>query len=124
VERSRKLVSTGSSLLCLLAIPLAYEPAPWLAILLVLMVAAGAMGGFANMFALAQETSAPHTATVVGVVGFVPWLVLAWLDPHIGKLADTSGTFALAVMGVAFVPLAGSLIGWFWPEAPARAQGQ
>jgi ACS family hexuronate transporter-like MFS transporter len=116
VERSRKLVSTGASLLCLLAVPVAMKPEPWLAVPLVLIVAAGAMGGFANMFALAQETAARHTAKVVGIVGSVPWFVLALLNPTIGGLADETGTFSLAVTCVAFVPLLGSLIGWFWPE--------
>ena len=118
VARSRKLVSTGTSLLCLLAIPVAFKPAPWLAIPLVLIVAAGAMGGFPNMFALSQETSLRHTAKVVGLAGSLPWLVLAVLNPIIGSLADQSGTFAPSVMCVAFVPLLGSSVGWLWPERP------
>lgn len=119
VERSRKLVSTFTSLLCLLAIPIAFKPDAMLTVLLVLIVAAGAMGGFANMFALAQETSPWHTAKVVGLAGSLPWAVLAVLNPLIGSLADDSGTFAPAVIAVAFVPLAGSLVGWFWPESKA-----
>lgn len=118
VERSRKLVSLGTSLLCLLAIPLALKPAAWLAVPLVLLVAAGAMGGFANMFALAQETAPRHTAKVVGIVSCVPWLALAWLNPIIGGLADQSGTFAPTVMCISCVPLCGSVAGWFWPEKP------
>lgn len=116
VERSRKIVSTCTSLLCLCAIPVACGPPAWLAIPLVLVVAAGAMGGFANMFALAQETAPLHSAKVVGLVSCVPWLLLAMLNPAIGRLADQSGTFALAVISVAFVPLIGSAVGWFWPE--------
>lgn len=118
VERARKLVSTGTSLLCMLAIPLAFRPPAWVSVLLVMIVAAGAMGGFANMFALAQETSARHTAKVSGLVSTVPWVVLAIMSPWIGKLADQSGTFATSVIAIAFVPLAGSLIGWLWPEKP------
>jgi len=123
VERSRKLVSLGTSLLCLLAIPLALKPAAWLAVPLVLLVAAGAMGGFANMFALAQETAPRHTAKIVGIVSCVPWLALAWLNPIIGGLADQSGTFAPTVMCVSCVPLCGSLFGWFWPEKPTMPRG-
>lgn len=116
VERSRKIVSTCTSTLCLFAIPVAFSPPPWLAIPLVMIVAAGAMGGFANMFALAQETAPLHAAKVVGLVSCVPWLLLAMLNPTIGRLADQSGTFALSVMCVAFVPLIGSMAVWFWPE--------
>lgn len=123
VERSRKVVSTSTSLLCLLAIPVALQPEPWLVLPLVLIVAAGAMGGFANMFALAQETSPGHTAKVVGIAGAVPWFVLALLNPLIGGLADQSGTFAPSVMCVAVVPLAGSLVGWFWPEERKKKKG-
>ena len=118
VARSRKLVSTGTSLLCLLAVPVALKPAAWLGVPLILIVAAGAMGGFPNMFALSQETSFRHTAKVVGLAGTLPWLVLALLNPIIGGLADQSGTFAPSVISVAFVPLLGSLVGWFWPENP------
>ena len=119
VERARKLVSCGTSLLCLLAIPLALNPAAWLTVPLVLLVAAGAMGGFANMFALAQETAPRHTAKVVGIASCAPWLALAWLNPSIGGLADQSGTFAPTVMCVACVPLCGSAVGWLWPEKQA-----
>ena len=118
VERSRKLVSLGTSLLCLLAIPLTLKPAAWLAVPLVLLVAAGAMGGFANMFALAQETAPRHTAKVVAVVSCLPWFALAWLNPIIGGLADQSGTFAPTIICISFVPLCGSVFGWFWPEKP------
>lgn len=120
VERCRKLVSVGTSLLCLLAVPVALLPTSWLTIPLILVVAAGAMGGFANMFSLVQETSARHTATIVGIAGAVPWFVLAALDPIIGRLADQSGTFAHAVMVIACVPLVGSCAGWFWPEPRRR----
>jgi ACS family hexuronate transporter-like MFS transporter len=120
VERSRKLVSLGTSLLCLLAIPLTLKPAAWLAVPLVLFVAAGAMGGFANMFALAQETAPRHTAKVVAIVSCLPWFALAWLNPIIGGLADRSGTFAPTVICIAFVPLCGSFCGWFWPEKTTR----
>jgi cyanate permease len=104
VERSRKIVSTCTSALCLFAIPVAFSPPPWLAIPLVMIVAAGAMGGFANMFALAQETAPLHAAKVVGLVSCVPWLILAILNPTIGRLADQSGTFALSVICVASFP--------------------
>ncbi len=70
------------------------------------------------MFALSQETSPRHTAKLVGLAGSLPWLVLAYLNPIIGGLADQSGTFAPSVMCVAFVPLLGSMVGWFWPEKP------
>jgi ACS family hexuronate transporter-like MFS transporter len=122
VERSRKLVGTGTSLLCLLAVPVVLAPQSAWAMPLIMVLAAGAMGGFANMFSLAQETAPGHTAKVVGLVSSVPWLVLAALNPIVGELADRSGTFAPTVIGVAFVPLCGSLVGWCWPErSPARA---
>jgi ACS family hexuronate transporter-like MFS transporter len=121
VVRSRKLVTLATALLCLLAIPLALKPAAWLAVPLVLIVAAGAMGGFPNLFALGQETAPAHTAKVVGLAGAVPWLVLALLNPIIGGLADQSGTFAPTMIAVAFVPLLGALVGWLWPEDRSQA---
>jgi ACS family hexuronate transporter-like MFS transporter len=130
IAASRKIVMIGTSTLCLLAIPVAllHGAAPsapgspaiedaqsasaqlWITIPLIMIVAAGAMGGFANYFALTQEVSAHHTSFVVGVVGAGAWFVLAIINPLIGRWADQTGSLASPVLAVGFVPLAGALI--------------
>jgi ACS family hexuronate transporter-like MFS transporter len=116
VERSRKLVMLGTSSLCLLAAPAVQTSVPWLSVPLIFIVAAGAMGGFANYFALSQDVSAHHTSFVAGILGSVPWFMLAFLNPRIGEWADKTGSFSVAVLIVGFVPLAGASIALLWPE--------
>ncbi len=116
VQRSRKLVLLGSSLLCLLSTPAALVPQPWLALPLVWIVACGAMAGFPIYFALNQETAPRQTALCLGVTGSLSLLSIAALNPPIGKLVDQIGTFAPSLVAVGFVPLVGALIALLWPE--------
>jgi ACS family hexuronate transporter-like MFS transporter len=116
VERSRKLVMLGTAALCLLSAPAALVSDPWLALPLISLVSAGAMGGFANFFALSQEISPRHTALCLGLLGCVSWLVIAAVNPPVGRLADSLGTYVPSLIVVGCVPMIGALVGLLWPE--------
>jgi MFS transporter, ACS family, aldohexuronate transporter len=117
VESARKLVALGTSLVCLLAIPAMAvgKSALWVTVPLMFLVAAGAMGGFANYFALTQEVSARHTAQVTGFAGAMAWYLIAVMQPRVGAAADRLGTFVPLFMGACCVPLVGAAAGLFWP---------
>jgi ACS family hexuronate transporter-like MFS transporter len=121
IVQSRKFVMIGTSSLCLLTVPAVWINRPEVSLPLIILSAAGAMGGFANYFALTQDVSPHHTSFVVGIVGAVPWFVLADLHPRVGRWADRTGSFALAVFAVACVPLTGALIASIWPESSKEA---
>src|SRR5262249_36538250 len=119
VERSRKIVLLGTALLCLLSTPAALAMTPWVTLPLLFVVGAASMGGFANIFALAQEISARHTSLCVGIFGSFAWLCIAVLQPPIGALVDHLGTFAPSLVAVGFIPLAGAGCAFLWPESRA-----
>jgi ACS family hexuronate transporter-like MFS transporter len=120
VERSRKIVLLITSALCLLSLPAALIMEPWITVPLILLVAAGAMGGFAIFFSLSQAISARHTSLCLGIFGSTAWIMIAVLTPVVGKRADQLGTFAPSVIAAGFIPLVGALIALWWPEpAPA-----
>ena len=120
VEKARKAVMLGTSGLCLLTIPAMALGKSWFAAPLLVLVAAGSMGGFANYFALTQEVSPRHTAFVVGLVGAMAWNVLVALQPVVGRIADRMGTFVPLFMVMACVPLVGSLVGLWWRSGVAE----
>lgn len=116
VEWSRKLVLLGCAILCLLSTPAALAMTPWVTLPLLFVVGAASMGGFANIFALAQEISARHTALCVGIFGSFAWLCIAVVQPPIGALVDRLGTFAPSIIAVGFIPLVGAGCAFLWPE--------
>ncbi|HEY1380559.1 MAG TPA: MFS transporter [Gemmataceae bacterium] len=123
VEAARKAVMLGTSGLCLLTIPAVRSGSAAVAVPLLLLAAAGAMGGFANYFALTQEVSPRHTGFVVGLVGALAWAVLTPVQPEIGRIADRIGTFVPVFQVMACVPMVGSVIGLLWPAAPPASPG-
>jgi cyanate permease len=92
---------------------------PWPTVLLMFAVGAGALGGFAIYFSLTQDISARHTAFVMGFSSSVSWLVVAVIQPPVGRLVDHLGTFGPCFIAAGFVPLAGAIAGLFWSE-PTR----
>lgn len=116
IERARKLVLTLTAGLCLMLIPAVLTTVAWLAVLLFFVAAAGSMGGFANYFALSQDVVAHHTAKVLGLIGFTSWVIISLLALVAGSFFDAYQTFVPLFIVVAFVPLAGALLGWLWPE--------
>jgi len=123
VEQARKAVQLGTAALCLLAIPamalgkLGYL---WITVALLLIVAAGAMGGFANYFSLTQEVSPRHTAQVLGFTGAAAWLAVSAVHPIAGRIVDRIGTFVPIFQVMACVPLVGACIGLLWPRHRAE----
>jgi ACS family hexuronate transporter-like MFS transporter len=116
VERSRKLVLLGTSLLCLLSTPAALAMTLWITLPLLFVVGAAAMGGLPLFFALSQEISRRHTALCLGLCGSASWVVIAVLQPPIGALVDRQRTFASSLIVIGFVPLFGALVSLLWPE--------
>ncbi|MBL8797402.1 MAG: MFS transporter [Planctomycetia bacterium] len=123
VARARKIVLVLTALLCLLSLPLALFKESWLAVPLILLISAGAMGGFAIFFSLSQAISARHTSLCLGILGSTAWIIIALLTPVMGKIADRLGSFSLCLAVIGFIPLVGAIIGCLWPE-PRRASGE
>jgi MFS transporter, ACS family, hexuronate transporter len=121
VERSRKFVLLGTSLLCLLSAPAALAMTPWVTLPLLFVVGAAAMGGLPLFFALSQEVAPRHTSLCLGICGATSWVAIAVAQPPIGALVDRIGTFVPSLIVIGFVPLLGALIGLSWPEPDRRS---
>lgn len=123
VERSRKLVMTGLAGVCLLAIPAALVGPLPAKMALFFLVAAGAMGGFAVFFSLAQDIVPKHTAQLLGIAGATAWALIATMNTVVGPWADGLGTFVPAVVAASTVPVAAAAVGWLWPEPGSEPPG-
>jgi len=121
VERSRQVMMFATSALCLLSWPAATSSNLNVAIPMLLLISMGAMGGFASFYSMTQEISGPHTSRCLGVIGFVIWVLIAIMQPQVGKLVDRIGTFVPVLIAAGFVPIIGSLLSFAWPSAPAEA---
>jgi ACS family hexuronate transporter-like MFS transporter len=124
VERARKIVMIGTSLLCMLSLPAALAMTTAITLPLMFLVGGAAMGGFANFFALSQEISPRHTSFCLGIFGSTAWIMIAVMSPPIGALVDRIGTFGPSLMVVGFIPIIGSLIGLAWPEKAESEGGE
>jgi ACS family hexuronate transporter-like MFS transporter len=123
VAAARKVVMFGVAGLCLLTTPavLLVDPAnPWPTVLLMFAVGAGALGGFAIYFSLTQDISARHTSLVLGFTSTVSWVMVAVIQPYVGRLVDGLGTFGPCFIAAGCVPLAGAVAGLFWREPAAE----
>ena len=121
VERSRKLVMTGLACACLCAVPATHVGPLWAKLALFYVVAAGAMGGFAVYFALAQDIVGRHTAQLIGIGGSTAWALIFLSNRLVGPWADGQGTFVPAIVAASFIPLAAAAAGWLWPEPRAAS---
>jgi ACS family hexuronate transporter-like MFS transporter len=120
VERARKAVQLGSAALCLLAIPAVAAGRPWVTVPLLLVVAAGALGGFTNYYALTQDVAPRRTAQVLSFTGAAAWFSVAALHPVAGHIADEIKTFVPLFMVIGCVPMVGALVSLLW--TPPRAE--
>lgn len=120
VLRSRQLVLLAAACLCLLSTPAALIEERWLSLALIFIVSAGSMAGFPIFFALSQEVSPRHTSLCLGIFGSAAWLVIAVINPPIGRLVDHIGTFAPALVVVGCVPLVGAALAFLWRDDAAR----
>jgi ACS family hexuronate transporter-like MFS transporter len=124
VERSRQLVMTGLAVVVLAAsVPAALLPADdrfEVKVMTFFVVAAGAMGGFAVFFSLAQDVIPRHTATILGVCGCTSWLVISGVTKAIGVFGLAGpGKYATLFVVIGCVPLLAAVAGWLWPRTEA-----
>jgi len=123
VARSRKIVGVITALFCTLSLPAALIMEPRITLPLILLVSAGAMGGFVIFFSLSQAIAVQHTSLCLGILGSTAWIIIAVSTPYVGMLADRLGGFAPTLAVIGFVPLVGAIIGLWWPEpAPAATE--
>lgn len=120
VERVRKTVLLGASLLCLIATPVVFHPDRWVMIPLYCLVGAGIMGVFAMWYAFIQDIVPGHMSKCLGLIAATAWFINSKLHPLVGRFADTHspaiGKFAPMILVAGVLPLLAALFALTWPE--------
>jgi cyanate permease len=120
---ARLRVMTGCSLLISSGALVGLIREDWLAIVLLGVMALGTAAFMANYFAFCQEVSGRHTGLVVGVLGGLGNLVVAFFLPIAGRVKDVSGSFAGIFVIVGLLPFVGLGALWIgWRAGPDGAK--
>ena len=116
VFASRIFVFGLCASLTALSVPAAFLPAGWPMLGCLLLVAFGSLGLFPVYYSFTQELSAAHQGKVGGSLGFLVWMVMAYIHELVGKAVDADPSvrpYILAAVGIA--PLVGCLaLGTLW----------
>jgi MFS family permease len=115
LERVRQVMLFLTAGLCLVSTPAMLATSPWVIVPLLCLVGAGALGGFAQYFALMQDVCG-RAALAIGVSGTVSWLFVALSTEVTGWAATQLGGYTPLFIAVGFVPLIGACISLLWPK--------
>ncbi len=123
VHPSRIAVFAGCAVLCATSalVPWLAKGAPLLIVLA--MVAAGALGVFPLYHAFTQDLPGEHQGKVTGIAGVVGWLVPAQFQRLFGMLADRTGSFDLGLALAGMLPLLALIPLWLlWKPGATTAE--
>lgn len=107
----------GLAAVCLLSTPAGLIGGSGWSLVLFYVVAAGAMGGFAIFFSLAQDVEPRQTVRVLGVCGATSWLVISGATLVVGRIAGPA-TYPYLFVAIGCVPLIAAAAVLGWPEPP------
>ncbi len=107
IHRARMALFLGCSILTALSTVAAVTPASPLLIVLLIVIAFGALGVFPLYYAFTQEISAKRMGNVTGLLGFVFWFVYGIVQTPIGALIDRMGTYSPVMFIAGLLPLVG-----------------
>ncbi len=124
VHNSRRTVFLGGSLLAALSLAAAVLPTGPLLLVVLLVIAFGALAVFPIYYSLSQEISVRHQGKVTGLLGCTCWMSVAATQALVGNYVKATGSYTLAVALAGLLPLAGFVVLLlFWDEkAPAAGE--
>lgn len=128
VHASRVWVFAGCALLCATAgaVPWLAKGAPLLVVLA--LVAAGALGVFPLYHAFTQDLPGEHQGKITGIAGVAAWVLPAQAQRLFGIVVDRTGSFDLGLALAGFLPLLALFPLWllwnFRRRATVRFQGR
>ncbi len=109
VHGSRLIVFGICALLTALSAVVALLPAGPLLLVVLLLIAAGALGLFPIYYSLTQELSARHQGKVTGSLGCIAWLASALMHQQVGRWVDRTGSYTAVLAASGWLPLFGLL---------------
>jgi ACS family hexuronate transporter-like MFS transporter len=125
VHASRVWVFAGCSLLCATAaaIPWLSQGAPLLIVLA--LVAAGALGVFPLYHAFTQDLPGEHQGKITGIAGVAAWIIPAQAQRLFGIVVDRTGSYDLGLALAGLLPLLALFPLWLlWNRNQPPAQPQ
>jgi ACS family hexuronate transporter-like MFS transporter len=123
VHQARVLLFGVCAGLTLLSVAFVLVPAGPLLIVLLLLVAAGALGLFPNYYSFAQEPSRTHQGKVSGALGTIAWLASSRMQKLVGAEIDATKSYVTGIVMAGLTPmlaLAALLI--LWPRQKLRSE--
>jgi MFS transporter, ACS family, hexuronate transporter len=121
---SRWLVFAACSLISMLSIVIAFTPASYLLIALLMILAGASLGLFPCYYALSQEISVKHQGKITGILGFLAWMSAAPIHKFFGRFVDTYHSYDLGIALAGCFPMLAAivwLVVWDWNTPPPDA---
>jgi len=112
VHSARMCTFAVCTLLTMCSIAVALSPTGPVLLILLLVLAAGALGLFPNYYAFTQELSKAHQGKITGVLGSVAWIGSASLQKFFGRSIDETKSYATGILVAGLMPVVALLALW------------
>jgi ACS family hexuronate transporter-like MFS transporter len=107
VHRSRTLVYAGCAVVALLSLPIAQLSRGPVLLGLLLLLGFAALGLFPIYYSFSQELTAHHQGKVSGLLGFLNWVAMFFMQRTVGRYIEGTGDYSLAVALAGIPPMIG-----------------
>jgi len=109
IHAARMTLALGCSLLTALSTVAAWLDASWLLLILLLVIAFGALGIFPLYYAFTQEITAKQMGNLSGMLGFAFWFVYGMVQGRVGALIDHWHSYSPVMFVAGLLPMLGFL---------------
>ena len=117
VTASRILTFFVCALSCAAISTVAWLPAGYALMVMLMLAGAGALGLFPLYHAFTQDISGQHQGRVTGIASAIGWFLSSPAQTWFGRLADQTHSFDQGLLIVGCLPLAAwAALAIFWPE--------
>ena len=107
VHAARLSVFAFCTLLTAMSTIVAVRPAPWVFLVVLLVVGFGSLGQFPMYYAFTQELSVARLGRVTGTLSFLTWTSTAIIQEPIGRWVDRTHSYAAVTFVAGLLPMVG-----------------
>lgn len=110
VHSARMVTFFCCTALTMLSVVVAFLPAGWPLLAILLLVGAGSLGLFPNYYSFTQELSTSHQGKVAGALSFISWIGSAVMQEVAGQNITATRSYATGIILAGFAPLLALLV--------------